>query len=275
VLETQREEIARLMSLVQNGKKRQEYSARFSSGREQEITSALTELRVASHMEASGFRVIHWAPAGQGLSIGEFTVEAGPREVFVEVKGPGWPGEVTNRKGRQSTQSQIQRLQQPKYIDGKGGPVGPSEAIRFAIDKAYKKFKDDRPNLLVVADNLFVSLQYGTDLHAWPALYSTSKSDPGYFTNTRYDRLSGVGVFWVSPGIFSSQNMQRQEYHMRLFLNTKAKIALPSDLQRAFQDTVVETKVPLIGRQRTPLEKYLDDPSQWKYEESGEFAPFD
>jgi hypothetical protein len=267
MLEREKDEALELLSNVWDKRQREEYSRRLQCP-ERQRNAALMELRVAGHMKKSGFPVIEWAPGGQGGSKGEFIVQArAGHAVFVEVKSPDWQAEVMNWNGKKRNARQMQRKKQPKYIDGKGGPTAPWMALRFAINKSYKhqnKYNNDSRNLLVVADDLFVSLEHGTELQAGQALYSTSKNDPGYFTNQRYERLGGVAVFWVGPGIWVSEEKQRLAYHMKLFLNPNAKIELPRDMQRAFRDEATEPKVPLVGREPSPLEKYLANPSEWK-----------
>ena len=231
-------------------------------GPDKQRNAALRELRVALYWERSGFPVLEWSPLGAGGNKGEFVVEGPAKErVFVEVKGPVWESEVPNEELKAG------RSRQPKYIDGECRPIPPRyESIRFAVDKAYKKFRDDTPNVLVVADDLLISLEYETAFEVEPALYSHSPASPGYFTDRRYERLGGVGVFWVGPGIWVSEDKQRLAYHMKLFLNPNAKIttALPPDMERAFRDEATELKGPLVGREPGPLEKYLANPSGWE-----------
>lgn len=268
MLETKNDESLELLSRVRDKRKQKEY-ARLLRCPERQRNAALMEFRVAGHMEKCGFPVINWAPKGQGRSKGEFIVRAcDGRGVFVEVKSPSWQAEVMNWSGKKPSASQEQRLEQPKYIDGEGGPVAPWMALRFAIVKSYddqNKFRNGSRNLLVVADDSFVSLEHGTELLAEAALYSTSNSDPGYFTDQRYERLGGVAVFWVGPGIWVSQEKQRVAYHMRLFLNPYAKSELPEDMQKAFRGGDVQPKIPLVGREPSPLEKYLANPSSWSW----------
>ena len=94
---------------------------------------------------------------GRDRNKGEYLIQ-GPsgKNTFVEVKSPGWEGELSDeeRKGG--------RLRQEKYLAFEGRPVAPWKAIQFAADKAYKKFATDIPNLLIVADDLFL-MPYGQD----------------------------------------------------------------------------------------------------------------
>jgi hypothetical protein len=189
--------------------------------------SALEELRVAFFFDRNSFRVLRWNPIGAKGMEGEFTI-SGPsliQEIFVEVKSPGWESELSRQEieaGRKSV---------PKYINGEARWFDPAAAIRFAIDKAYPKFRDDQPNLAVIADDLFVSLQHGTDLSAWRALYGRD----GVFTNSDYENLEGVGIFWTV------NNDREIWYRMRLFLNPNARAAvrLPEDFRKAFTGQIL------------------------------------
>jgi hypothetical protein len=215
--------------------------------------SALMELRVAKHLEGSGFPVVSWRPVGADNNEGEYIVQ-GPsmQQTFVEVKSPGWEGEVAPEERKAG------RLEQPKYVDLDGRAVAPWLKIRYAVDKAYKKFRAEMPNLLVIADDLFVSLEHVTELHAGQALYSKSRAQPGYFTDARYDKLGGVGFFWLDV------REQNVSYQMRLFLNPHALggTALPPDIQAAFREE--RNKGPLVGREPSAFEKWLANPSKWK-----------
>ena len=118
--------------------------------------------------------------------------------------------------------------------------MAPWKGLRYAVDKAYseqKKFRENTPNLLVVADDMHVSLAHGTELQAFQALYSPIRTDPGYFADGRYERLGGVGIFW------HEQELDKVGigYHMKLFLNPNAleATALPNDMREAFKGAVL------------------------------------
>lgn len=199
--------------------------------------SALMELRVGLHLEQSGFGLVKWDPEGYEGAKGEFTVE-GPdkqHDVFVEVKSPSYKGEVFDWKGKTRSTSQLARVKQPKHLDGEGGAVAPWQGVRYAVDKAYNqqsKFRADTPNLLVVADDMFVSATRRSELTAFQALYSTYQTDPGYFTDKRCERLGGVGLFGVNQQLVEPD----VTYQMTLFLNPNSLpgTKLPLDLCRAF-----------------------------------------
>jgi hypothetical protein len=71
--------------------------------------------------------------------------------IFIEVKGPGWEGELTVEEKRGT------RKRKPKYINAEGRWVDSVKRIMYSVEKAMPKFASGRPNLLVVSVDLFVS----------------------------------------------------------------------------------------------------------------------
>ena len=189
--------------------------------------SAIAELRVAFFLHRNQFDIVRWKPIGLHLKEGEFLVR-GPSDVdtFVEVKRPGWEGQLSG------TELKAGRPKKPKYLNADFRSIASWERIQFAVDKAYKKFSPDKPNLLVIVDDLFVSLKYNTEIHAKRALYSTHKA--GCFSSSDYQNLGGIGIFWVE------NNLKEIFYEMKLFLNPYAHVAsLPNDLRQTFHGQVL------------------------------------
>jgi hypothetical protein len=183
--------------------------------------SALDELRVACYLHDHGIRIIEWEPLGQGNKRGEFLVcgQSGMK-VFVEVKGPRWEGEL------KEYEIQGGRTKQPKDLYLETRPIAPWKQIQLEVEKAYQKFSSSLPNLLVVVGHRgFISLEHGTDMHATQALYDAHHS--GYFTDARYSKTGGVGIFWMG------NDMSESWYEMRLYLNRYAFEPLPKDLLEA------------------------------------------
>src|SRR5208282_6295314 len=57
----------------------------------------LNELRVAYWFDQFGFSVAQWDPPGLGGMVGEYLIKAPEQQnVFVEVKSPGWEGQLTD-----------------------------------------------------------------------------------------------------------------------------------------------------------------------------------
>lgn len=189
---------------------------------------AFAEIAVAYFLSTRcGMSVFEWEPRGAGGKLGEFLLGIGPQQpVFVEVKSPGWEDEVARSEGQASP-----RLQQPKYVDAEGRATAPWAAVRHAVKKAYPKLPGTMPTLLVINDDLIVSLLNWNKGVTEIGLY-TAKSpghDSGYlaedgpFVDKRCERLGGVGIFNVrllSTGI---------EYRFALFENPHAlpAVAVP------------------------------------------------
>jgi len=225
-------------------------------GRWNQFDSALAELRVAFYLDRNGFRVTGWEPAGaRGVKgEGEFMV-TGPSGIstFVEVKSPGWEGELSEEEivgGRKN---------QPKHLYCEARAVGPWERVQFEVEKAYKKFIPTNANLLVIVDDLFVSLEYGTDLQMGTALYERRHN--GCFADSKYQNLGAVGAFWLA------NNGREIWYDMKLYVNANAlkSCAIPDDMRLAFGerpiDRASQDSSPLDDLNATPLQQYLRDPS--------------
>ena len=180
--------------------------------------SALAELRVAFHLHSQGLNISSWEPVGLPPKEGEFkVVDKTGREVFVEVKSPGWEGELSKDEINNG------RARKPKYIQAEARSIAPWERIQFAVNKAYDKFLASIPNLLVIADDLFVGLDYRTDHMVKIALYSTHNNGP--FTSKSYERLGGVGIFWIDT--------KSMKYVMNLYINPFAlsNCTIPNEMR--------------------------------------------
>jgi hypothetical protein len=91
------------------------------------------------------------------------------------------------------------RTKLPKYIDSDGGAYANWKGVRDCIAAAYEKFTDHEPNLLVIADDFFVSLIH-SELQIRIALY---------INETVYGGEAGHFAPWRSPKsghILSLQN---------------------------------------------------------------------
>jgi hypothetical protein len=216
------DEVEQVLSFAQTQGQFDHYLNRLR-GRARQRSAAIAELRVAFHLSSEGFPVVGWESIGANNREGEFIIRTPSAiDVFTEVKGPTWEGELSDKERASG------RKQQPKYLYAEARAIAPWERIRFAVDKAYGKYLDTTSNLLIIADDLFVSLQHGTELQVGRALYD--RTDGGYFTNGSWKNLGGVGVFWVT------HDGSKIQYKMKLFLNPHAlpAVAIPEELARAF-----------------------------------------
>ena len=189
---------------------------------------AFSEIAVAYFYGVKcGLPILEWEPQGEAGKAGEFVVADGfGQGIFVEVKSPGWEDEIAKAEGQGSP-----RLLQPKYIHAEARSTGPWASVRHAVRKAYPKMPATMPTLLVVKDDLMVSLHDWGRLVMDIALYapklptSTSgySAEDGPFANRDYERLGGVVVFTVD---LPAQGMR---YRFSLFDNPYAleSVAVP------------------------------------------------
>jgi hypothetical protein len=222
-------ELEGLLGFIQGHNQLSSFWPRLSSPRTQERDDALQEIRVARFLTAHGFPVSRWEPPGNGNLIGEFSVQALPApEIFVEIKSPGWEGELTQE------QRDAGRAKQEKYQNLEGGAVGPAQKIRMSMPKAYPKFLSTQPNLLVIADDLFVPLATWGDLPAEQALFLKStilEGEAGYFTARNFENLGGVALFKVELPV--GKGLQ---YEFLLYPNpiARTETALPAKFLETF-----------------------------------------
>jgi hypothetical protein len=163
----------------------------------------LAEIAVGYFLDPyCGLPIAAWEPPGANGKKGEYLVSLPDgRNMFVEVKAPGWEEEVVDAEGRNSP-----RLSQWKHIDGEGRRLTPWKGVRGAIGKAYPKMPDTMPTLLVIKDDQFVAL------HDWLsnvkiALYCPRGAgdypncdylaEDGSFVGSAYKRLGALGILNV------------------------------------------------------------------------------
>jgi hypothetical protein len=115
---------------------------------------ALAEAHAAFYLSCSGFKIISWEPPGAFHSIGEFEIQWQlENSIFVEVKGPGWRGELS------SDEREFRKMNE-KYINAEVRSLNTIGKVINAIEKTKQqdKFTENRPNLLVLyASNLFIT----------------------------------------------------------------------------------------------------------------------
>lgn len=197
---------------------------------------ALAELRIAQFLARNGFKPQAgiWKPNGGATPDGELTIHSGSGSpVVVQVKYQSWQGELTKEE------SHAGRAKQPQY-DREERAVEPWVAIQGTIEKAYGKLKDQTPSLLILPDNLFMSLSHDPDMQAWMALYANPqiiavnprRVQSGCFTDSRYENLGGVGIFQVRGDGYAPV-----EYGMELYVNAFALpgTRLPRDIVKALR----------------------------------------
>ena len=192
--------------------------------RNKQRDATLSELRVALFLHRSGFPIAAWEPPGNNRKEGEYSVRT-PEEgiVFTEVKSRGWESELTQEERLAG------RTKQPKYIEDDGGAYANWKGMRDCISDAYSKFTPSGPNLLVIADDFFVSLARTASWQIRVALFATHArygEEPGYFATAAYQNLGAIAVFAVEGSDFSL------EYKFQIFQNPHAltETAIPPSL---------------------------------------------
>jgi hypothetical protein len=202
-------------------------------GTKEQRDEAFAEMAVAYFfVKVCGMPFMEWEPLGADGKRGEFLV--GRPSTFVEVKSPGWEDEIVKAEGRDTP-----RLQQPKYIDDdQARATAPWASVRHAVKKAYPKMPDTMPTLLVINDDLSVSLLDWNDVVTEIGLYTPKSpgqvtgylAEDGPFVDARCERLGGVGAFKVDlPG-------EHVRYRFAIFENPHAlpTVVVPPDVAPGF-----------------------------------------
>jgi len=159
----------------------------------QQRDEAFNEIRVAYFLHLVGYPVVDWEPVDVGDRKLEYAVAILDQRMLVEVKSPGWEA------GLSEEQRAAGRANEPKYRENaiEGGPAGPVQVIRRAVDKALPKFSGNHPSLVVISDDCFVNLtEWG-----WgpPTMALTQNAfggyGPGLFLNPDYSTIGAVCLF--------------------------------------------------------------------------------
>lgn len=178
----------------------------------------LAEIKAAYFIEQyAAYPIKNWEPLGNNGTIGEFSFAFGSKETFCEDKSPGWERAVVESEG-----PDFPRKKQPKYIPGiKSGRFDNSRYVRDSILKAYPKFPEGAPTLLMLVDDPRVSL---TDdpLGVPKALYERGN---GCFTSSQFSNLGAVAVLNV-------EHTGRVEYSFCVYHNPMAheSVILPKEV---------------------------------------------
>jgi hypothetical protein len=209
------DELEQLLSFADAQGRIDDFLSRLRTERHTQRDAALNELRVALFFDRSGFPILKWDPPGLAGRVGEFSIVA--REgcaVFSEVKSRGWESELSEAERLAG------RTKLPKYLDGEGGAFANWEKMRecIASPKTYPKFASTQPNLLVIADNLFVGL-LDAESQIEIALYDKRGKyggEIGYFASPIYSNLGGVAAF------AAESRANGVEYHIKVYGNPYA-----------------------------------------------------
>jgi hypothetical protein len=102
-----------------------------------ERDEALCELRVAYWLHHNNLPILQWDLPALNGKVGEYLIGTPEdQKVVVEVKSPGWEGEVSDEARRAG------RTKQPKHQPGEDGAFGNWDALHkcIASPKTYPKF---------------------------------------------------------------------------------------------------------------------------------------
>lgn len=182
-----------------------------------EWEGAFAEARAAFFFHRNGFRVIKWEPEAVPGRPGDFEIQwRDTPAIFVEVKGPGWEGELCDDEIRSDRQHEAEHI----HLEGRSlDPFGP---VLYAIDKALPKFASDRINLLVVVDDLFIS---PTDIpKEW---LRTKVAD--HLCADEYRSVGGL--YLLHPVLYTDDKL---EYQHHFVPNELASRPLPESVAEGF-----------------------------------------
>jgi hypothetical protein len=149
-------------------------------GNYRELLAELAEPRAGRFLHEEGFQILEWEPPSSTGYPGDLLVQfEGSAAIFAEVKAPDWEGELTPEERAAG------RKQQGKFLHAEaravGLALGPLQVIR---NNALKKFSVDRPNLVVVVDNLFASPADARGVMEWQI--------DEFFQDARTQYLGGI-----------------------------------------------------------------------------------
>jgi hypothetical protein len=217
----------------------------------------LAEIRAAYFLHRSGFNILQWEPPGErtkdgNLKGGEFTASLGSTgAIFVEVKCPGWQGEIEqmikgmNDQKHEGVGHLKNRRKQPKFIPKLSGGYAsgsPLDCMHVVRRNVIPKLKDTCPNLAIIVDNCWASpiwhLSLVEDVQQELLQPCHDPSDPE--DNHDYARLSGVLFLTLSPG--SSGGI---DYDIAFVENPHvlATCALPLEVRALFSKLHLESEL--------------------------------
>lgn len=191
--------------------------------RDERLAEISSAFYIDSHLNCP---IVDWEPKGNGGLTLEFTFK-GKKDILVlcEVKSPGWEREIIEEEGINRSKK---RTQEEKIKDSEVRSFASWKDIRKTIEKAYPKFFNDQPSLLIINDDLFVSPTYAP-INIEIALFCEIEhgennpesylSESGYFLTDEYKNLGGIlflNVVLIGDKI---------KYKEKLVINPKASPA--------------------------------------------------
>ncbi len=183
-----RDEISRWLTFLKLQKQLNRFYPRLNSSPTKR-NETLAEILCSYFMQMKlGFRIADWEVETANRQNVEFVIKNRAERIYCEVKSPQWEGELS------PSERDAGRKKLPKYLHAEVRTYSNNGKVQYAIKKAYSKFLPNTKNLLIVNDNLFVSLIDSSD-DIENALYDI---DDGYFSNSKFENLGGLLVLECS-----------------------------------------------------------------------------
>lgn len=203
------------------------------------LQAAIAEGRVAFFHFRNGFDIHEWEPPGRDRCVGEFSVSWNwGQKVFVEVKAPDWQGQLSK------DELLSDRKQKGKWVDGEGGCVSPFP--ERTIKNAVLKLRDDQPNLVVIAGDLFISPAEVPD--------SDLKDRVDEFFRRPENRVLGGLLF------FKADECRNEiEYKIRFYANPYAcaPCRIPADIAAGLAASSQADEARRPQRGRSPVARFF------------------
>jgi len=212
-------EINKWLLFLKNKNQLSRYLSRLTRVTKAMRDETLAEIASAYILEILlGYTIINWEEKTVGNKDVDFVIKDGTDRICCEIKSPGWESELTKKELKKGDQG---RRGKPKYLPHEFRSIAPWKSIRYVIKKAYPKFLANSKNLIIIKDDLTVSiLNFKTRspidiaLDEETGLYNNEK---GYFANSDYENVGGI--LFVDINLINSK-----KYKGRFFPNKNSKI---------------------------------------------------
>lgn len=211
-----KKEIDKWLVFIENKGELKRFIPRLTKMDSSKRDEALAEISSAYLLENElNFIVTGWEVPTRNNKNVDFVIESKVNKIFCEVKSPGWERELLKKELIEG------RKDQRKYIPSEWRSFGHWKNIRYAIKKAYPKFLSNYKNLVIIQDDLFVSiLDFPTDIQIEIALFedqSVYNNEKGVFTNSDYENVGGILFIDINP-------TNSKKYKIKFFPNENSKI---------------------------------------------------
>ena len=203
-------------------------------GRESQRDGALAEARTGFFFHRNEFKILAWEPEEVAGRPGDLDIRWRDTEpIFVEVKGPGWEGELSPEERAAG------RKHLPKYINAEARAIDPIGPVIYAVGKALPKFSERRINMVVVVDDLFFS-PTEVPKNLLVGRLERALTDPQY--------ASVAGIFLLNPVSYSGEDAV--EYYDYFIPNSNATRKLPDAVHAGFLVANLNPHGPRWSRER-------------------------